>query len=93
MGHTFFENRRKQHLEKKIAKLEARLRHTYTYIMTLRKDVQESEYELSKPLSEKDEAYWKRRKNSCESRINSSIAKAEDIQKRLDTLKKQLSLL
>lgn len=94
MGNTFFENRRrKQHIENKIEKLNARLRHTYTYIMSLRKDIQLCEYELSKPLSEKDESYWKRRKDSCQSRIDISIAKIETIQKQLAILKERLALL
>lgn len=93
MGNTFFENRRKQHLEKKLAKLQKDLRHTYSYRMSLEKDVQQSERELLKPLSEKDSDYWKHRKDSCQRRVDVSMDKAERLLDKIAAINKKLEEL
>ena len=93
MGNTFFENKRKQHLKKKITKLEAKARHTYTYILTLQKDVQESENQLSKSISEKDFDYWERRSDNCKARVDTSTKKAKNLQEKIATLNAILSQL
>lgn len=93
MGNTFFENKRKQHLEKKIAKLETRLRHTHTYILTLQKDVRESEGHLVKPLSLKEVEYWERRRDNCKSCVDYNIEKAENLEKKIAALTAALSQL
>lgn len=93
MGNTFFENKRKQQLEKKIAQLEARSRHTHTYIFTLMKDIEESEKKLSQPLSEKEANYWEHRRDSCQTRVALNTEKANNLQKKIATLKADLSQL
>lgn len=93
MGNTFFENKRKQHLKKQIEKLEAKSRHTHTYILTLLKDVQESENQLSKSISEKDFDYWERRRDNCNARIDASTKKAKNLQEKIATLNAILSQL
>lgn len=93
MGNTFFENKRKQQLENKIAKLEARSRHTHTYILTLLKDMEESEKKLSQPLSEKEADYWERRRDNCQARVVSNTEKANNLEKRITALKADLAQL
>lgn len=90
MGNTSFENQRKQRLEKKLAKLQRELRHTYSYRISLEKDVLQSERELSKPLSEKELDYWKRHKDNCQKRVDASLEKADHLLDKITVVNKKL---
>ena len=83
----------KQHLEKKVERLKRKLRQAYSYRLALLKDIEQSNLQLAKQLTEEEKSSWQRRIENCRSRVTTSEEKAERIQKHLDLLNTKLSEL